>query len=89
MTLHSTPMHTFDWTSSEAVWRAVVDAVAEVTGTSPLDLSPFSGAVDAHALEALLQRRTADGRQVTVCFAFEGHRVLLSSAGRGYLYATA
>jgi hypothetical protein len=89
MTFDSVPLHTFRWTS-DAVWRSVVDAVARVSRVDPLDLPPLAEAIEPTSIDALLQHAGSnDGRRrsTLLCFPFAGYRVLLSSAGRGYLYA--
>ncbi|WP_372910348.1 HalOD1 output domain-containing protein [Salinigranum sp.] len=83
---------TFDWTESDSVWRAVVEAVARTADTTPFALPPVSTVIDPDALDTLLRRPDDDGcrtRQLTLCFVFAGYWVLLSSSGRGYLYDSA
>ena len=89
MTFDSVPRYTFSWMSSESVWKSVVDAVASASRVDPLDLPPLADVIEPAAVDTLLQRSVSDGsrgRRIVLCFSFAGYRVLLSSAGHGYLY---
>ena len=63
----------------EAVTEAVVAAVADAEGVSPLELDPLASAIDPDALNALYR----DGRRgVAIEFAYQGYEVDVSGDGR-------
>lgn len=55
----------------------VVEAVAETTGTDPLELPPLYDAIDPDALDVLV----ADGGQSHVEFAYDGHEIAVHEDG--------
>lgn len=57
---------------------AVVEAVAESSGTDPLDLTPpLSSVIDADALDRLYRQ----GADVEVQFEYHGHAVTVGTDG--------
>lgn len=66
-----------------AASQAVVDAVAEAEGVSPLELRPLARAIDSDALDALVA--SMDGRpdgSAGVEFAYGGYLVTVTGDGR-------
>jgi hypothetical protein len=61
---------------------AVVSALAVISDTDPTAIEPLQSAVDTDALDALLARHFADGKDVDVTFAVDGHDVTVASGGR-------
>ena len=66
--------------ADETPVEAVVAAIAETTGQSPLAMTPLGEVVDTDALNMLFDD---DGRSssVTVDFDYSGHRVSVTSDG--------
>ncbi|QLG47927.2 HalOD1 output domain-containing protein [Natrinema halophilum] len=62
----------------DAVTEAVVNAVADIDGTSPLELRPLSTVIDPDALGKLVR----NGEDVSVEFAYCGYNVCVSSIGK-------
>lgn len=75
--LHSTKPQAGGRDQTEIV-AAVVDAVADATGASPLDMQPLAAVVDPNALGALF-RGGADSGSIT--FRYAGKRVRVDSDG--------
>lgn len=66
----------------ERVSRAVVEAVADAHGVSPLDLEPpLYEAVDPDALEQFVARADHPAASVTVTFTYAGHEVTVDGDG--------
>ncbi|WP_136717643.1 HalOD1 output domain-containing protein [Halorientalis salina] len=62
----------------ERISMAVVEAVAESSGTDPLDLTPpLSSVIDADALDRLYRK----GADVEVQFEYNGHAVTVGTDG--------
>lgn len=64
---------------SEAVTEAVIEAVADEEGVSPLQLEPLATVIDPDALNALYSE---DRRGVKLEFAYHGYRVRVDADGR-------
>lgn len=64
---------------SETVTEAVVEAVADEEGVSPLQLEPLANVVDPDALNTLY---ADDRHRVTLEFAYQGYRVRVDTDGR-------
>jgi len=67
----------YDQGSTETPAEAVVAAVADVTGRSPLDLDPLYDAIDPDTLNTLFST-PAWASSVTVTFEYCEHRVTLT-----------
>jgi hypothetical protein len=68
--------------ADESVTETVVEAVAEETGRDPFDLPPLYEAVDADALNRLVDRIRGDrGSNLTVSFVVAGCTVEVAGAG--------
>ncbi|NHN42755.1 hypothetical protein G9C85_14105 [Halorubellus sp. JP-L1] len=67
----------------DPVSMRVVDRVADVTGTDPLDLEPLYDVVDPDHLDALFERNdgVGDQRGAEVRFVMEGCDVVVSADG--------
>ena len=67
----------------EVTSQAVVTAVAEETGTDPMELDPLFNAVDSDALNALLRSHDAgiDSSLLEVEFTYAGCEVRVASDG--------
>ena len=63
----------------DSVVHAIVTAVAEREGVSPVSLPPLSDHVDPDALEALLHHARERGCLTSVTFDYEGYRVVATS----------
>lgn len=74
----------YDWTDSEAVSAAVVEAVAEVNGVDQLELDALYDAVDPDALDRIFSApRRASGRAAKRArFPFAGTVVTVYDTGR-------
>lgn len=69
-------------TENSTISEAVVEAVADATGSSLFDVHPpLHWVIDLEALERLFQPG-ADGR---VAFSYDGHRVVVHSDGQVYV----
>jgi len=68
---------TFHFQDSESASEAVVRAIAEVTGTDPMHVTPMYDYVDTDALDALFERESAS--DVVVSFQTEQFRVSVSA----------
>lgn len=80
-------LHQFDWTASESVSVAVVEAVAVLSDEAPTELPPLYDAIDPDALNAIVTDGASTSRQgrVDVTFPFNDYLVNISSAGDGYV----
>lgn len=67
----------------EVTSQAVVTAVAEETGTDPMELDPLFNVVDSDALNTLLSSHDAgsDGALLEVEFTYAGCEVRVASDG--------
>lgn len=56
---------------------AVVEQVAELTGTDPTELTPLGTVLDSDALDHLVRAAMQDGERgaVSLSFTYEGHAV--------------
>lgn len=70
---------TCDWQNVTGPGMAVVEAVASVLQTDPLDLRPLQEVVDVDSIESILTGREAGA--VTVEFEYADARVRLSGDG--------
>lgn len=68
-----------DWQSVNAAGIVVVEAVARVLRTDPLDLRPLQDVVDVDSVESLLA--SAQAAPVTIEFEYAGAVVQLSRDG--------
>ncbi|PSP28753.1 hypothetical protein BRC65_01440 [Halobacteriales archaeon QH_2_65_14] len=66
----------FDAHERDTVSEAVVHAVADAEGTSPLGLPPLTTVVDPDALEMLFRNHDSEG---CVTFSYHGYQVTVSS----------
>lgn len=62
----------------ETISMAVVTAVANATGQSPLEMEPLWESVDVDALEALLWDTDRTGSSLTVSFTYCGREVTVT-----------
>jgi len=62
----------------DTIIEAIVTAVADAEGTSPLDLEPLSREIDPDALDTLVRT----GEDVTAEFSYHGYQVCVSSDGQ-------
>lgn len=69
----------YDWGSVKATGIVVVEAVARVLHTDPLDLRPLQEVVDVDSVDALLT--SANTAPLTVEFEYAGAIVRLSRSG--------
>lgn len=69
--------------ADEVTSQAVVTAVAEETGTDPIELDPLYNAVDSDALNTLLRSHepVSDGSLLQVQFTYAGCEVHVASDG--------
>jgi hypothetical protein len=74
-----------EWTEFDHPTTAIVESLAEVLETDPMDVPPLHDYVDTDALNALVTSPTDDG-SVTVSFTHERARVLVDSDGHLTLY---
>ncbi len=69
---------TYDISSDERPSEAVVYAVATLTETSPLDLSPLYDAIDPDHLDGLIERwATETGDEQSLSFSYNGCTVTI------------
>lgn len=62
---------------------AIVEMIAAIAGTSPLDLTPLSTTIDTDALDTLLSTSpTGERGRVSIAFHYEGFEVTVDSNGR-------
>ena len=74
----------FTWTAERSVSEQVVQAVAQVTGSSVTDIEPLNNAVDADALNNLFAAKL-DGsmrRGGYLAFEYANHFVTVFASGR-------
>jgi hypothetical protein len=71
---------TCDWQAIKGPAMVVVEAVASVLRTDPLDLRPLQEVLDVDSVEAILTSRHTTA--VTVEFEYAGTRVRLDRDGR-------
>lgn len=77
-----TSLGRFDWTESESVPLAALEALADRTGIDLLDGRPMAETVDPEALDTLIRGGAAtDGDGPRVRFRFAGYRVEVSADG--------
>jgi len=69
-----------DWTEYDHPTTAIVEGVAELLDTDPMEAPPLHDYVDTDALHALVTAPT-DGATVTVSFTYGRVRVLVDSDG--------
>jgi hypothetical protein len=61
---------------SVSVSRTVIDLVSDITGQSPLGLSPLEWTIDTAAIDELFSAsRSRASNGLTVSFNYEGHRI--------------
>lgn len=80
-----------DWDAQDAPSQAIIDAVATVTGSDPLQLRPLYEVVDLDSLGRLFQPgRSGDAHQAnrSVRFQYEGCEVTVDAAGQTRVRAT-
>lgn len=71
---------TYEISSDERPSEAVVYAVATLTETSPLDLTPLYDAIDPDHLDGLIERWTTDtGDKQSLSFRYNGCTVTIRS----------
>ena len=72
----------YDWDSTPPS-TGVVETVAAALDRDPTALPPLYEYIDPDALDALLESSDPDprGRDTTLSFVFEGHRVTVSASG--------
>lgn len=73
---------TFD-NSVESASKAVISAVASLTGEDPVEMPPLYDAIDPDALDALFRPAQTGPRRGDrrLRFAFNGHEVTVKSCG--------
>jgi len=69
----------YDWGGSDYPSVAVVEAVAAVTNEAVTDLPPLQKAVEADALDDVMQ--SSAGADISVSFPYAGVSVVLSGDG--------
>jgi len=69
----------YDWAGSDCPSVAVAEAVAAVTNRAVLELPPIQEAVDADALDDVMQSSAGEGLRAS--FSYAGVPVVLSSDG--------
>lgn len=67
--------------TNETPVEAIVTAVADVTGQSPLELDPLGEVVDTDALNTLVNGHDDRAESVTVVFDYCGQRVTATTDG--------
>ncbi|WP_458210771.1 HalOD1 output domain-containing protein [Haladaptatus sp. NG-SE-30] len=73
---------TIQTTEEDDICRTVIETVAEITGTSPLDLEPLYESIDPDALTSLFgQSHPARSGPRMVFFEMAGCTVVVSSTG--------
>ncbi|TYL37185.1 hypothetical protein CV102_17830 [Natronococcus pandeyae] len=63
-----------EYSEEEPTVVALVDAVATVQDTDPLDLPPLGETISADALETLIEK----GNDVTITFSYEGLQITVN-----------
>ncbi|MCU4974475.1 hypothetical protein OB955_17275 [Halobacteria archaeon AArc-m2/3/4] len=78
-------IQTFIYTTDESVSEAVLDAVASITDSDPIELDPLYYTIDPDALDTLFESRpynTELPRDVQVTFSYVGLQVTVTAAGQ-------
>lgn len=72
-----------DWSRSDSPSTVVVTAVAEVTGTDPVEMPPLYEVVDPDALDSLLAREghSTNGTMTCVTFTYQGCEIAITTSG--------
>lgn len=86
--LHTSPvLRQFEWTGSESVSAAVIQAVAIFSDKAPTELPSFNDAVDPDALNAIVNDSISTSKRgrVEITFLFNNHLVKITSTGEGYI----
>ncbi|MDQ2051818.1 HalOD1 output domain-containing protein [Natronolimnohabitans sp. A-GB9] len=80
----TTYLATFDPDAGERASEAVITAVADLTGISPIELEPLYDVVDPDALDSLVAHaRRADGADThELQFSYEGYDVDVRTDGQ-------
>ncbi|MCU4741685.1 HalOD1 output domain-containing protein [Natronoglomus mannanivorans] len=76
---------TFIYTPDESVSEAILDAVASVTDSDPIELDPLYYTIDPDALDSLFESRsrtTELPRDVQVTFSYVGLQITVTAAGQ-------
>lgn len=63
----------------ETVSEAVISAVADVTGQSPLEMTPLAKTIDSDALNALFQTGNGNDSGIAVTFEYSDCYVTIDS----------
>lgn len=80
----TTYLATFDPGAGERASEAVITAVADLAGTSPIELEPLYDVVDPDALDSLVAhaRRVDNGDAHELQFTYEGYDVDVRTDGQ-------
>lgn len=71
-----------EWDDSTLPSTAVIEAVADMTGGSPMEMPPLYDTLDVEALDTFLTAERADSfGTVSVSFTYDGTFVWISSDG--------
>lgn len=82
------PILSFDWDCRRRPSEAVIESVAELEGTDPIDLDPLSHAIDPAAMDRLFDPATAAGQppQASIEFRYLGYHVSVRANGEGDIF---
>ena len=85
------PSLTFDVRSAESPSNAVVNAVAAIDDTHPLELAPLYDAIDTDALDTLFRSRSESTNQSSghVDFLYSGYLIRVDASGDGAIFEAA
>lgn len=81
----------YDSSSSNTLFRTIIEAIATVAETPPVELAPLHDTIDVGALERFLEHASAGARNTTVSIGFsvETWTVLVHSDGHVLVYEPA
>lgn len=78
----------YDHTSQQPITEVIIDALAAVSGTEPLDLPPLYEAIDPDVLELTVREpNTAPTRSCFVGFSLGGWGVIVTGSGEIQIYS--
>lgn len=70
--------HVYPIRRDELASEVVYAAIAELTGRSPMELTPLASAIDPDRLDALVDTNESPRDPGYVSFDYEGHRVTVT-----------
>lgn len=75
-------LRTFDWTANQQPSLTVIETVADLDDTDPLDLVPLATVIDPDALNRLVEQSTRSAASdPTISFVYCGYKLQLTPEG--------